>query len=43
MKEKSANYPKSPSWDFDGTTIFGRFNQFTKRIKKLIEIFSVIQ
>ena len=42
VKEKSAEYPKSPTWDFDESTIFGRFDLFIKRIKKLIEIFSVI-
>lgn len=43
VKEKSAEFPKSPTWDFDENTIFGRFDLFIKRIKKLIEIFSVIQ
>jgi len=35
--------PKSRHWDFDDNVIFGKFDTFIKRVKKLIEIFSTIQ
>jgi dynein heavy chain len=42
-KTKAAELPKSRHWDFDDNVIFGKFDTFIKRVKKLIEIFSTIQ
>lgn len=42
-KTKSAEFPKSRHWDFDDNTIFGKFEKFIRRVRKLIDIFSVIQ
>jgi dynein heavy chain len=42
-KKKAAELPKSRHWDFDEAVIFGKFDAFVKRIKKLIELFSTIQ
>ena len=41
-KKKASELPKSRHWDFDDSTIFGKFDLFIKRIKKLIELFSTI-
>lgn len=42
-KAKSTEFPKSKHWDFDDNVIFGKFEKFIRRVRKLIDIFSVIQ
>ena len=35
--------PKGKTFDFSETQIFSKFDQFVKRLQKLIEVFSNIQ
>jgi dynein heavy chain len=42
-KRKATELPKSRHWDFDDSVIFGKFDLFIKRIKKLIELFGTVQ
>lgn len=42
-KEKVADMPKGKTFDFSETQIFNKFDQFVKRLQKLIEVFSNIQ
>jgi dynein heavy chain len=41
-KKKAAELVKSRHWDFDDAVIFHKLDQFVKRIKKLIELFTTI-
>lgn len=38
-----ADMPKGKTFDFSETQIFSKFDQFVKRLQKLIEVFSNIQ
>lgn len=42
-KDKVADMPKGKTFDFSETQIFGKFDTFCRRLKKLIDIFSNIQ
>ena len=42
-RQKSNDLPKTRSWDFDSNVIFSKFDKFIKRVRKLIEIFSIIK
>jgi dynein heavy chain len=42
-KASSQNVPKTRGWDFDNNVIFSKFDKFIKRVRKLIEIFSIIK
>lgn len=42
-KMKNSDLPKARQWDFDNNMIFSKFDKFIKRVRKLIEIFSIIK
>lgn len=41
-KEKLALQPKGKQFDFNETLIFGKFDQFVKRVGKLLDMFTTI-
>lgn len=42
-KEKVADMPKGKTFDFSEIQIFSKFDQFVKRLRKIIDIFENIQ
>lgn len=42
-KLSASQYPKNRGWDFDNNSIFQKFDKFQKRVRKLIEIFSIVK
>ena len=42
-KERLQNMPKAKQFDFNPTQIFGKFDLFSRRVGKLIELFGTIK
>jgi dynein heavy chain len=42
-KERLESMPKAKQFDFNTTEIFGKFELFSRRVRKLIELFSTIR
>ena len=42
-KERLESMPKAKQFDFNTTEIFGKFDLFSRRVRKLIDLFSTIR